>query len=347
MATLQIDGSQGEGGGQVLRTSLALSLALGIPVALTHIRAGRAKPGLLRQHLTCVRAACALTGQECTAALGDTELVFEPGPVAPGSYAFDIGSAGSTALIVQTLLMPLLLTGAPSDVRVTGGTHAASAPPIDALSMSFLPLLAALGADVELDLVSAGFMPAGGGHISLRVNSHGASKGLKATKPLELIERGAAAPPGLHVHTAHLPASVALREQDVLAHHFGCTPEEVQVHDHPGSPCPGNAVVIAAPFAFHTEVFSALGRKRLSAERVANKAHAHYAEYQSRDAPVGEHLADQLLVPLCLGAGGVFRCTAQTPHLQTNAAVINQFLPGAVRIARDGIVEVAPLPSSN
>lgn len=337
MQTLLIDGSQGEGGGQMLRTSLALSLALGRPIQLTNIRSGRGKPGLLRQHLTCVRAACAITDQPCHAQLADTELVFEPRPVRAGSYRFDVGSAGSTALILQTVLMPLLMAEGSSEVMLTGGTHAQGAPPIEALSHSFLPLLRTLGARAELSLESAGFFPAGGGVVRLGLSGLGGRR----LQPLELVERGALGAATVRLHAAQLPDSVPLRQGHVLERRL--TKPNLEVHLHPASPGPGNAIVVMAPFDALTEVFASFGGRGIRAERVAEAVCKQFRKHLASGAPVGVHLADQLLVPLCLGSGGVFRCASFSSHLHTNADVVQAFLPGAVRLQANGMVHVQGL----
>ena len=183
---IEIDGSLGEGGGQVLRTSLALSMVTGQPVTLTNIRAGRAKPGLMRQHLACVQAATRIcSAQNHGAELGSRALRFEPGTVQPGHYRFDVGSAGSCLLVLQTVLPPLLLALQPSQLTLTGGTHNPMAPPFHFIDRSFVPLLRHMGAEVQLTLRRHGFYPAGGGEVEAVI--HPSTTGLR---PLVLEERG-------------------------------------------------------------------------------------------------------------------------------------------------------------
>jgi RNA 3'-terminal phosphate cyclase (ATP) len=172
---LTIDGSRGEGGGQVLRSSLALSLASGTPFRIERIRAGRARPGLMRQHLTALEAAAAV-GQATVegAAIGSREVVFRPGRVRAGEYRFAVGTAGSTTLVLQTVLLPLLLADAPSRLTLEGGTHNPYAPPFDFLAAAFLPLLRRMGARVEARLERAGFYPAGGGRLTVEIGAPGA-----------------------------------------------------------------------------------------------------------------------------------------------------------------------------
>ena len=170
-SAVALDGRQGEGGGQILRSGLTLSAITGRPLKLDHIRGGRKRPGLMRQHLACVRALAEITGAEVSGdTLGSKELSFAPGPARAGKYRFAIGSAGSTGLVLQTVLVPLLLADGPSELVLEGGTHNSMAPPFNALKHSFVPLIEAMGGRVQLDLERAGFYPAGGGlsliHIS-------------------------------------------------------------------------------------------------------------------------------------------------------------------------------------
>lgn len=167
---LIIDGSMGEGGGQVLRSSLTLAMLLQQPFEIQNIRAGREKPGLLRQHLTCVRAAATICNAKVTGdVLGSDRVSFEPGPVTPGDYHFVIGSAGSTTLVCQTLLLPLAMAGAQSRIRFEGGTHNGLSPSLDFLRTSFLPVLAQMGLRTEIQARSYGFYPAGGGDWSIQI----------------------------------------------------------------------------------------------------------------------------------------------------------------------------------
>jgi RNA 3'-terminal phosphate cyclase (ATP) len=184
---LTIDGSMGEGGGQVLRSSLALSLLTSTPLRIGKIRAGRARPGLMRQHLMAVHAATTISDAEVSGAeLGSTELTFRPQAIRAGDYRFAIGGAGSTTLVFQTILLPLLLgASAPSTLCFEGGTHNPMAPPFEFLQRVFLPLLARMGARVEVSLSRHGFYPAGGGRWSATV--HPAARLAR----LDLLERGA------------------------------------------------------------------------------------------------------------------------------------------------------------
>ena len=200
-----IDGSAGEGGGQVLRSALGLSLVTGRPFTIENIRGRRKNPGLLRQHLTAVKAACEVGLAECKGAeLGCRGLVFAPKGVRPGSYHWTIGSAGSCTLVMQTVLPALMVAAGPSDIVIEGGTHNPMAPPSDFLKETFLPLLARMGTKVEIELLRPGFYPAGGGKIQVRVEP--------AEKPqgLTLIERGLTQL-SAQALCAGLPAHIGLR----------------------------------------------------------------------------------------------------------------------------------------
>jgi RNA 3'-terminal phosphate cyclase (ATP) len=217
---IQIDGSLGEGGGQVLRTALALALVTGQPFRLEKIRAGRAKPGLLRQHLTAVQAAARIGAARVEGAvLGSTSLVFEPGAIRPGNYHFDIGTAGSTTLVLQTILPPLLAAGGPSRLTLVGGTHNGLAPPFDFLARTFLPLLNRLGPAVAATLERPGFFPAGGGRLTAEIQP------APRLSPLCLGERGALRQQWARVLIAGLPPAIAERECQVLRQKLGW-PEE-------------------------------------------------------------------------------------------------------------------------
>jgi RNA 3'-terminal phosphate cyclase (ATP) len=182
---ITIDGSMGEGGGQVLRTSLALSLVTGKPFRIERIRAGREKPGLLRQHLTAVNAAAAVGGADVDgAALGSRELGFRPGAVRPGEHRFAVGTAGSATLVLQAVLPALLGARGSSSLVLEGGTHNPFAPPFDFLAKAFLPLLARMGAKVEARLERPGFYPAGGGRF------HVAIEPVERLQRLDLPSRG-------------------------------------------------------------------------------------------------------------------------------------------------------------
>jgi RNA 3'-terminal phosphate cyclase (ATP) len=331
MEPLVIDGRAGEGGGQVLRTALSLSVALGRPVRVAHVRGGRAKPGLQRQHLAAVRAACAVSGGVARGAeLGSSEVELHPGPVRGGTFELGVGSAGSTLLVLQTVLPPLLLADGPATLELEGGTHNPLAPPFEFLARAFVPLLARLGAAIELELLRPGFHPAGGGRVRARIAP------VAEARPLELLERGSPRRQHCEVALAHLPSSIAEREWQALRRELGWRPEQHVVRELATSAGPGNALSVFLEYENVTEVLTAFGERGLPAERVAARLAREVRRYLDASAPVGEHLADQLMLPLALLAGGRYRTLEPSRHARTNAEVIERFLPGAVRLEERG-----------
>lgn len=333
---IELDGSAGEGGGQILRTALALSLVSSQPFRIDNIRAKRSKPGLLRQHLTCVQAAVAVgggAGQTTArnrdggeARLGDTCLTFTPGKARAGEYAFAVGSAGSCMLVLQTVLWPLALEQGTSTLLLRGGTHNPMAP-----SLSFLqhvaPSLAGNGpALLELDLRRHGFYPAGGGEAQARI--HPPVSGMAA---IQLTERGKPLRAWAECLHAGIPKGVAERELGVLKTAFGWADEQLHNRGLRANEGPGNVLLAVLEYENITEVLASYGDKGTSAEQVAQRLVKEVRAYLAHTAPVGPHLADQLMIPLALaalqGRCGQYVATELTAHALTNARVIEQFLP--------------------
>ncbi|MDF3838413.1 RNA 3'-terminal phosphate cyclase [Cupriavidus basilensis] len=321
---IEIDGSYGEGGGQILRTALSLAMVTGTPVRIANVRARRSKPGLMRQHLTAVVAAQAISGARTEgAAIGSTTLTFEPGPVRAGNYDFAIGTAGSCTLVLQTLL-PALWSVAGNHgftLALSGGTHNPMAPSATFLRDAWLPLMARMGAVAGLALRRHGFYPAGGGELTLSGRT-GA-----AWQPLALEARGA---PGLaeaHALIAGVPHHVARRELDLVGERMGWEAGQLHVGGLRHEEGPGNAVLLTLPFEHVTEVFCEYGEKGRSAESVAGAACRQARAYLAGTGAVGPHLADQLLLPMALAGGGSFTVDEVTGHLRSNAEVIRKFLP--------------------
>ncbi len=326
---ITIDGSLGEGGGQILRTSLALSLVTGEPVRLRRIRAGRRKPGLRRQHLTCVQAAAEISGAAVAGdSLGAMELTFRPGPVRPGRYTFAVGTAGSATLVFQTVLPALLVaTGveraaAPSALILEGGTHNPMAPPFDFLARSFLPVVCRMGAQVEASLTRPGFFPAGGGRFEVRVVPPSSGR----ISALELLDRGPLRSRTARALVSGLPRSIGERELEQISRRLGWPVAELSVEQVPEPRGPGNALLCELEHEHVTAVFSSFGQKGVRAERVADEAIGQIQRYEQSSAPVCRHLADQLLIPLALARGGTFRTLALTRHTRTNLDVVQRFM---------------------
>lgn len=327
---IMIDGSEGEGGGQILRTSLALSLITGRPFRMERIRAKRQKPGLLRQHLTAVKAAQAVGTAEVTGAeMASQTLEFRPGPVTPGHYRFAVGTAGSATLVLQTVLPSLLTASGPSTLTLEGGTHNPLAPSYDFLAGSFTPLIRQMGPSVHLELKSPGFYPAGGGLFHARVEP------VKQLSGLHLLERGVIRERRARAWLSKLPFIIVERELAVVQEGLGWRPEEchVQTVEHPKGP--GNALVLEIEAEQVTGVFTGFGQRGRPAETVAREAVQAARTWLEAGVPVDEHLADQLLLPLVLAGGGSFRTTQPSLHATTNAAILQRFLPLPIRFQQE------------
>lgn len=323
-----IDGSHGEGGGQILRTSLALSLVTGRAFRIENIRARRNKPGLMRQHLTAVTAAAAIGHAEVKGdQLGSTQLSFAPREAKAGAYRFAIGTAGSTTLVLQTVLPALMLADGISGLVLEGGTHNPMAPPFDFLDRAFLPLLGKIGPKVTAVLERPGFYPAGGGRVSVRIQP------AAGMKKIELLERGKIVGKKARAAVANLDPKIAERELKVVGEKLGWAEESLEVVQIRNSHGPGNVLTIEIKSENVTEVFTGFGERGVKAEAVAERVVGEAKEYIAADGiPVGRHLADQLLIPMALAGGGKFRTMRPTMHTQTNAEVVQKFLDVRIQI---------------
>ena len=319
---IELDGAAGEGGGQILRSALALSMITGQPFRIRNIRAKRSRPGLMRQHLVAVQAAAQVSGARVSGAeLGSSDLSFTPGPVAGGDYDFAIGSAGSCTLVLQTIVPALLFAPQASTIRITGGTHNTMAPPVQFLQQTYLPLLARMGAEVDLELRRYGFYPAGGGEVFASVQP------CRELRQLSLVERGAYIGGRADALVAGLAPQVGMRELDRIGEAMGWSREQLHLQRLPAEQGPGNAVLITLDYEHVTEVCVGFGAKAVRAEAVAQEAIVQAQAYLTSDAVAGEHLADQLLLPMALAGGGRFTATTVSMHTETNAALIGKFLP--------------------
>lgn len=318
---ITIDGSMGEGGGQILRTSLALSLITGKAIRIEKIRAGRRTPGLLRQHLTSVNAAAQIGKAEISgASIGSAQLTFHPDKTSPGEYHFAIGTAGSTTLVLQTVLPALMIAEGQSRLTLEGGTHNPFAPSFDFLEKAFLPLLNRMGVKVEAKLVNYGFYPAGGG--KLEVTIHGNSK----LAHLHLPERGDIKQRLAKVVLCHLPRNIAERELNIVQKKLSWPKKWHQVETPTNSVATGNFVSLEVECEQVTEVFTGFGERTIAAEAVADQAALAARRYLASEAAVGEYLADQLLLPMALAGGGSFTTLPPSRHTTTNIEVIKKFL---------------------
>ena len=318
---LVIDGSAGEGGGQLLRTSLSLSMITGRAFSLERIRAGRKKPGLMRQHLTCVKAAALICGADVEGAeLGSTRVVFRPGAVSAGTHTIDIGSAGSVALVLQTLAIPLAHARAGSRIVVRGGTHVLWAPPYPFLEHAWLPLVRRANAHVDLVLTSSGFHPAGGGEVVMNVEP------TDGWKPLHLGPTGVVGTLHLKAIVSGISEGIARRELSAAAELLSdskCTLASETVR----SAGPGNAIWLVArdEATGIANVFSGIGDPGVPAETIGQSVAKSFLAWRESGASVEEHLADQIMLPIALSGGGSYTTNALSLHAKTNIEVIHAF----------------------
>ena len=323
METIFVDGSAGEGGGQILRTSLTLSCVTGKSLHIENIRAARRNPGLARQHLSCVRAACQIcNGQSQGATKGSKVLDFQPGPVQSGDFHFDIGSAGSASLVIQTILPALFLADKPSTITVTGGTHNPMAPPFDFLNETFLPAIETAGFGGSCKLIKYGFFPAGGGKITFNIQPWQENKG----KIIVLCHPNKEPQIYGRIYTAKLPVRVAQRQRKLLLQ-SGLNIQNVEHIEVTDSDGPGNCAMIRLCNGKRTTVFTAFGMRGKPSEEVINEVVGLAEDFLTSEAAVDRFLADQLLIYMALAKAGSFTTNELSSHLQTNLEVIKKFLP--------------------
>jgi RNA 3'-terminal phosphate cyclase (ATP) len=288
------------------------------------IRAGRPRPGLMRQHLTCVRASVEISdGCADGAEPGSTELVFRPGTLRTGSWNFSIGTAGSVHLLLQTLLPALLAGGHAADLRLEGGTHNPMAPPAEFITGVWLPLLQRLGADVAYELQETGFAPAGGGVIEVKIGA------LAEWKPITLLERGALLDQRLRVIRRGVSSTIVERMFKEAGRALGW--EQRDDIELPGGP--GQGIVCQAEIRFEhlAECVTNFGERGVSSETVGRRTAKAMQDYLGSGVPVGRCLADQLLLPMALAGGGEFLTMHPDDHFLTNREVIEKFLPAKIR----------------
>jgi RNA 3'-terminal phosphate cyclase (ATP) len=347
---IHIDGAYGEGGGQVLRTSLSLAAITGQAIRIENIRAGRQKPGLAAQHLTSVRAAAEICRAQVRGdALRSMMLEFIPTtPAQAGKYTFDVteaqqgGSAGAIALVLQTILLPLALASDDSTVRLRGGTHVAFSPSFHYIEQIYLPLMQQMGVEAKAKLNAWGWYPQGGGEVELRVT------GDSRLEAIYLLERGNLKQVrGLAVVTelpANIPQRMASRAENLLKEaNLRAT---VQALREKGK-APGAGLFLTAEYKKTKVGFGALGRLGLPAEKVAEMACQELIAFHNTGAPVDVHLADQLLLPAALASQeSQYQVSEISLHLTTNAWVIEQFGLAQIHIDETNkVVSVTPKKS--
>ncbi|MBF0189376.1 MAG: RNA 3'-terminal phosphate cyclase [Magnetococcales bacterium] len=324
---LEIDGSKGEGGGQVLRTALSLSMITGTPIRIEAIRGKRTRPGLMRQHLTALHAATAIcNGVVSGDALHSEAVRFEPGPIQGGEYRFSIGTAGSATLVAQTLLPALLHADTPSRLTVEGGTHAPWSPPFPFLEQSYLTLLRTMGVAVSAQLQRPGFYPAGGGAIELEIEP------VRQWRPLEITERGDCLKSEAVAIVANLDDSIARRELAMIQKRLNWAPSQLRIVREDRAAGPGNVVLVTFEYDHHTAIFSGFGRHGVRAETVSKQLLKEVHPYLHSPAAIDHHLADQLLLPMALAGQGCFTTGRPTQHTRTMVDLIPRFLPVTITL---------------
>lgn len=325
-----IDGSEGEGGGQVVRNACALSMVTGESFRISNIRGRRSKPGLMRQHVTAIEAACAISNSDCTGIfVGSSEIVFKPGKVKPGNYHFAVGTAGSTGLVLQTVLMPLVMADGASRLVLEGGTHNPSAPPFDFIERSFLPIINAMGTKIEVRLHRHGFYPRGGGHVEVDI----------APGPLKYmnsLDRGEPLGVSGQAVFASLPFDIAQRMITRVRKAFPDWPEEVlSIRELPADEGPGVILLLEARYASVTEIVSGFGQLGLSGDLIAKTSAARLRGYIESSAFAGPYLADQLVLPFVLAGSGTFTTVKPSQHLLTAIDLAKRFTGRRIDITRE------------
>ena len=333
---IYIDGSYGEGGGQILRTSLSLSLITQQPIHIDNIRSGRKKPGLAPQHLTCIKAAAALCNAQVHGdKIGSQMLEFTPNTsIKSGNYTFDVtevqqsGSAGSVTLILQTILLPLALGDHPSQITIKGGTHVPFSPPVNYLENVYFSYLKEMGIDVNLKLISYGWYPQGGGEINVMITGQSKINGLSILNRGKLNQiKGAAIVTEL---PAHIPQRMASRGENLLKETVFRT--KIKAMREKGR-FAGAGIFLTAEYEHSRAGFSALGKIGIPAEDVAKNACEELLEFHQTGAPIDEHLGDQLLLPMALAAdNSEYKVSVISEHLKTNIWVIEKFGIAAINL---------------
>ena len=323
MDTVFIDGAAGEGGGQILRTALALSCITAKKLHIENIRAARRNPGLAKQHLSCVEATCQISNAKSHGAiLNSKALDFQPGHVQAGDFNFDVGSAGSATLVAQTILPALFSAEKTSTITITGGTHNPLAPPFDFIHETFLPAIAAAGLNADCKLLKHGFYPAGGGKITLHIQP--AEK--HTLQPINLCKPTEQSKINARIYTAKLPAHIAQRQKKLLLE----SPlqftniEHIEAADSDG---PGNCIMIRICNGKRTTVFTAFGMRGKPSPDVVNEAVTLAKNFLDSSAVIDRFLADQLLIYMAIAKASSYTTNELSNHLLTNIEIIKKFLP--------------------
>ena len=322
---VEIDGSYGEGGGQILRTASALSAILKIPIRVKNVRASRKKPGLGNQHLASVNALARISGAIIEGNnIGSQALTFIPQEIRPGDYEFKIGTAGSVTLLLQGIFLPLCLAQGDSTLTLVGGTHVPWSPPFHYFSQVLLPALKPMGVSGEAMIEKWGFYPKGGGRVQLKISP------MDGLKPISLVERGLLKRISGISAIANLPKHVAERQREQalkrIRRELKIDSEIAILSDAP-SIGEGSFLFLLAEYEGIVVGFSSLGARGKTAEKVADEAVDYLKDYVESDGCVDSHLADQLVPFMALAKGNSsFTTTQMTEHLFTNLWVVAHFI---------------------
>jgi RNA 3'-terminal phosphate cyclase (ATP) len=340
---IEIDGSLGEGGGQILRSALTLSLMTKQDFRVVNIRSKRKEPGLRPQHLKAVQAAAKVSEASVEGAkIGSQHIFFSPGDIKAGNYRFDIGTAGSASLVFQTLMLPLSTALASSTVSIRGGTHVPWSPCFHYLDLNYLPFIWKLGLDAHLRMVKAGFYPRGGGELRAAIEP------TKNLLPMNMMDRGRLLEIRGISSVSKLSRNIAIRQRRQVIGRLGrrFPLNDIRIVEFPAL-SPGSLILLLAEFEHSLVCYFALGQKGKSADKVADQAIREFEDFIATDGVIDQYMADQLLLPLAFAVGpSKFRTSKITRHLTTNAEVIRAFLPVKIhilgRINEPGIVSVTP-----
>lgn len=320
---INVDGSYGEGGGQILRSALALSMVTRKAFTIENIRARRSRAGLAGGHLLAIDAAQQVCKAKVTGnQVGSKKIKFEPGITIPGWYEFAAGSRGSASLVLQTIMPSLMTAAGPSVLKFSGGTDVPQSPPVRFFKQTFLPHLQKLGPSLKVVLDAPGYYPAGGGRLNVEIEP----KRKLDTTPLDLTSRGELLERKCHIVIANLSQNTARRQTEAFIAESGWDESAISVEDIEQLKGPGNMVSVMLRFEHMTEIITCFGQMGDPPEKAARQAASEAAFFMNAQAAVGEHLADQLLLPMAMAGGGKMTTTSPSRHTRTNIHVISQFM---------------------
>ena len=344
MNSIEIDGSQGEGGGQIFRTSIPLSMLTKQSTRIFNIRGRRSSPGLKYQHLTALEAACQISDAQITGdSLGSQEVIFTPGNIKPGNYQFNIPTAGSAGLVLQTVFVPLSFASDSSQIKISGGTHVPWSPQYHYLEYHWIPSLKNIGYAGTIKLNSCGYFPVGGGELVCKIIP---SDGIT---PVNILERGKLNQIRGISGVSNLPLEIAKRQRQRLVSKLGSNYplNDIRTNSFPAKG-KGTFIVLLLEYENTSACISSLGQKGKRAEDVADEVVAQVEEFHKSCGCMDKYIADQLLIPLCFSTGvSSFNTSQVTHHLLTNAKVIQEFLPVKItingEIGKSGLVTIDPV----